>query len=81
MKDVQKAMGGHEPEILLGVRLPSTQRSADASPIDETKGDDEDDDIDSMLMTYGFEYIDASRPMQTSQSTWNNDEGGQFLPP
>ncbi|TFK24942.1 hypothetical protein FA15DRAFT_655477 [Coprinopsis marcescibilis] len=69
MRDLQQAMGGHEPEILLAVRLPGETESTSDSA-------DSEDDIDSMLISYGFEYIDASTPLDPSQLRRRDDDDG-----
>ncbi|KAG2009569.1 hypothetical protein CC2G_012487 [Coprinopsis cinerea AmutBmut pab1-1] len=71
MKDLQKAMGGYEPEILLGVRLPGDK---------ETGGIEEEDDLDSMMISYGFEYIDASRPLDPTRARNEDEDGVPHLP-
>jgi len=58
----------YEPEVALAVRIPRVEA--------ETKGDkgqdeDENGDIDSMLMSLGFEYVDATR----SDEAQEQDDG------
>jgi hypothetical protein len=69
MSNIRKATGGNEPEVLLGVRLPGHSTMAENEINDE--------DIDSMLMTHGFEYIDASQPLPDKNS--RDDEGDREL--
>lgn len=75
MNNLGKAMGQNEPEVLLGVRLPG-----DSTVVDEEVSDE---DIDSMLMSHGFEYIDASRPLPPKNVRDEEDDGellSRFLP-
>ena len=50
----------YEPEVALAVRIPCTHSSAET----EDEGEDENTDIDSMLLSYGFEYVDATRSVE-----------------
>lgn len=68
---MQKALEDHEPEVLMAVRLPEGQ-----SWKGEPSGGDVDEDystLDSTLISYGFEYIDASQPHSVPEG--DNDEG------
>lgn len=47
----------YEPEVALAVRIPCTHNSAET----EDEGEDENSDIDGMLLSCGFEYVDATR--------------------
>ena len=61
----------NEPEILLAVRLPP-------DPATEENTSEENSSIDATLLSYGFEYIDASQPPEAgnqisdSEGTWSS---------
>lgn len=62
------AQGGYEPEVCLAVRIPKptppTVLSGNRPNVDETTiADDGNTDIDSTLMSFGFEYVDATREL------------------
>ena len=71
MKTLRKAMGKHDPEVLLGVCLPGDPASGDVKSNDEN--------IDSMLMSHGFEYIDATNPVNTNKTSRVEDEDDGML--
>ncbi|KAF8177016.1 hypothetical protein BJ912DRAFT_1132827 [Pholiota molesta] len=63
------AQGGYEPEVCLAVRIPKPTApaavlSGNQPNVDETTVvDDGNTDIDSTLMSFGFEYVDATREL------------------
>ncbi|KAJ2934485.1 hypothetical protein H1R20_g2593, partial [Candolleomyces eurysporus] len=89
METVQKAIEEHTPEVLLAVRLP---KGDEPQPDQAAKNDSEESEdngaIDAKLITYGFEYVDASEPFDASSSTETEqqddaptgDEGIPHLP-
>lgn len=69
METVQKAMEEHSPEVLLAVRLPQGgQPESDQASKKDSEESDENGAIDGKLITYGFEYVDASKPFDASSS-------------
>jgi len=88
METVQKALEDHDPEVLLAVRLPGDTTGADASADGKGSEDVEEEDnsaVDATLISYGFEYIDASEPYTPELSksegrgSPSSDEGEQNL--
>ncbi|TEB40065.1 hypothetical protein FA13DRAFT_1769698 [Coprinellus micaceus] len=65
---VQKALEDHEPEVLMAVRLPQEQSSTQESS--DGNVDEDYSALDSTLISYGFEYIDATQ----TQSTPNRED-------
>jgi hypothetical protein len=65
----------YEPEVALAVRIPArTQPEMEnEESVDRDDAKDEDE-IDSMLLSYGFEYVDATRLRETT----NGMEDGAF---
>lgn len=64
----------YEPEVALAVRLPGTRpMKEDQETVDRDDAENEDE-IDSMLLSYGFEYVDATRQRETT----NGMEDGAF---
>jgi hypothetical protein len=57
VKEIARLMklGEYEPDVALAVRIRGVEMEA------ENEDEGENGDIDSMLMSYGFEYVDASR--------------------
>lgn len=73
MEIVQKALEEHDPEVLLAVRLPASSNNA----MTTASGEDVEEDnsaIDAALISYGFEYIDASGPYAPADSKVLRDE-------
>ncbi|KAH6912643.1 hypothetical protein BKA70DRAFT_769606 [Coprinopsis sp. MPI-PUGE-AT-0042] len=68
MKNLRKAMGHNEPEVLLGVCLPGDSATVDYEINDE--------DLDSTLMSHGFEYIDGSRPLNPDKNLRDDEDDG-----
>ncbi|KAF9485803.1 hypothetical protein BDN70DRAFT_988445 [Pholiota conissans] len=64
------AQGSYDPEVRLAVRIPPTAVLSENRPnIEEAAPkDNEDIDIDSTLMSFGFEYVDATRGHITTKS-------------
>lgn len=63
-------LGEHEPEVALAVRIPGLSSPVPSSPSPsvfvpskETTDESENGDIDSTLLSYGFEYVDATRSL------------------
>ena len=53
-------MGGYEPEVSLAVRIPKSDETTGlVENHSETEGES-NTNIDTVLMSYGFEYIDAT---------------------
>jgi hypothetical protein len=64
----------YEPEVALAVRLPGTRpMKEDQETVDRDDAENEDE-IDSMLLSCGFEYVDATRQRETT----NGMEDGAF---
>ncbi|CAA7262935.1 unnamed protein product [Cyclocybe aegerita] len=67
------ASESYEPEVSLAVRIPAPKSDAEPSTSLARKNDDAEDDgmngdIDNTLVSYGFEYIDGTRPLEASTS-------------
>ena len=52
-------MGGYEPEVSLAVRIPKNDETAGLVE-DHSEERENNTDIDTALLSYGFEYIDAT---------------------
>ncbi|KAF6755821.1 hypothetical protein DFP72DRAFT_895318 [Ephemerocybe angulata] len=83
LETVQKALEEHDPEVLLGVRLSSEDNRGDHDSEEETEEDNSA--VDATLMTFGFEYIDASvtdisGPSESQSDETVADEGIPGLP-
>ncbi|KIM40849.1 hypothetical protein M413DRAFT_445631 [Hebeloma cylindrosporum] len=52
------AASGYEPEVSLAVRISKKAASPDTADV---KSEDENMDIDTTLISFGFEYVDATR--------------------
>jgi hypothetical protein len=60
IEELSRTMGGYDPEVCLAVRIP---KSDETTGLVEDPGETEREsntDIDTVLMSYGFEYIDAT---------------------
>ncbi|KDR82914.1 hypothetical protein GALMADRAFT_238566 [Galerina marginata CBS 339.88] len=66
------ALGGYEPEVCLAVRIPKA-----ATGVDDNA--DDNADIDSTLMSFGFEYVDA-RETGREPSRVSSDEHDADIP-
>jgi len=53
-------MGGYEPEVCLAVRIPKSDETTGLVEDHSEKSGESNTDIDTVLMSYGFEYIDAT---------------------
>jgi hypothetical protein len=81
------AQGGYEPEVCLAVRIPKPTApaavlSGNQPNVDETTVvDDGNTDIDSTLMSFGFEYVDATRELISPKDRDPDtaDDGELFL--
>jgi hypothetical protein len=73
---VQKALENHEPEVLMAVMLPQEQSSTQESS--DGNVDEDYSALDSTLISYGFEYIDAT---QTQSTPNREDEEGPCRDP
>lgn len=51
-------MGGYEPEVSLAVRIPKSDETTGL--VEDHSETENNTDIDATLMSYGFEYIDAT---------------------
>jgi len=69
----------YEPEVALAVRIPavnpSTPTTVQKIPDASSGANDEAGDIDSTLMGYGFEYVDATRPSKESRADEDEEDG------
>ena len=53
-------MGGYEPEVSLAVRIPKSDETAGLVEDHSETERENNTDIDTALLSYGFEYIDAT---------------------
>jgi len=53
-------MGGYEPEVSLAVRIPKSDETVGLVEDNSETEKENNTDIDTVLMSYGFEYIDAT---------------------
>jgi len=79
------AMTAYEPEVSLAVRISRLDSKA-ASPIISTTAnvnasnpEDENMDIDTSLMSFGFEYVDATREVSSRMGSESDSPGGKFF--
>ncbi len=85
-------LGDYEPEVALAVRIPGLSSSSPStSPLaketsdslnkeDRETDENENGDIDSTLSSYGFEYVDATRPtLRDSEGLRKVDNNGKFI--
>ena len=78
METVQKAMEEHNLEVLLAVRLPkSDEPQSDQSSKKDSEESEDNGAIDAKLITYGFEYVDASKPFDTPSSPETESQGDE----
>ena len=66
-------MGGYEPEVCLAVRIPKSDETILVEDHSETEKES-NTDIDTVLMSYGFEYIDATGQVPLRQTGEVGDE-------
>ena len=69
MDTVRRAMEDNEPEVLLAVRLPKDKHNTPTEDPQVTPSDTAEEDsgaVDSKLIEFGFEYIDASQPLDST---------------
>ena len=67
-------MGGYKPEVCLAVRI---SKSDETTGLVEDHGETEREsntDIDTVLMSYGFEYIDATDQVPLNRTGEVGDE-------
>jgi hypothetical protein len=53
-------MGGYEPEVCLAVRIPKSDETTGLVEDHSEMEGESNADIDTVLMSYGFEYVDAT---------------------
>ena len=66
----------YEPEVCLAVRIPGPQDVEEGA---REVGQEEDTEIDTTLMSYGFEYVDGRQDSRTKTELANEDSDGMFL--
>lgn len=70
----------YEPEVCLAVRLGIDVAAPSVPTETSPPKEEENTEIDSNLLSYGFEYVDASRertrPRTTELSTADSDDDG-----
>ncbi|KAF4617326.1 hypothetical protein D9613_006136 [Agrocybe pediades] len=74
-RQIQTA-AGWEPEVVLGVRLPSLL--GDKANEDEGDEDDENAEIDNALMQLGFEYVDISDDVGVGSTEKGEDDDDEL---
>ena len=67
-------MGGHEPEVCLAVRIPKSDETTGLVEDHSETEKESNTDIDTVLMSYGFEYIDATGQVPLRQTGEVGDE-------
>lgn len=74
------AVASYEPEVCLAVRIVGAAR-ADGVPAAEPKEEqDENADIDTTLMSFGFEYVDGtSEAVPRAEGSSDDVDHGAFL--
>ena len=69
-------MGGYEPEVSLAVRIPKSDETAGLVEDNSEAQKENNTDTDAILMSYGFEYIDATGKVPLRRT----GDGGNELP-
>lgn len=73
VEELSRMMGGYEPEVSLAVRIP---KSTEMTGLVEDNSEIENNtDIDTILMSYGFEYIDATGEVPVRRT---GDDGNEL---
>ena len=70
-------MDGYEPEVALAVRIPKSSETAGLVEDHSETQKESNTDVDTNLMSYGFEYIDATGEVPLRRS---GDDGSEFPP-
>lgn len=60
IEELSRTMGGYEPEVCLAVRIPKSDETTGLVEEHSEMERESNTDIDTVLMSYGFEYIDAT---------------------
>lgn len=67
-------MSGYEPEVCLAVRIPKSDETTGLVEDHSETEKESNTDIDTVLMSYGFEYIDATGQVPLRQTGEVGDE-------
>jgi hypothetical protein len=67
-------MGGYEPEVSLAVRISKSEETAGLVEDHNETERQNNTDIDTVLMSYGFEYIDATGEVPLRRTREFEDE-------
>jgi hypothetical protein len=67
-------MGGNEPEVSLAVRIPKCDETAGLVEDHSETERENNTDIDTVLLSYGFEYIDATGEVPSRRTGKVEDE-------
>lgn len=77
-------MGGYEPEVSLAIRIPKCDETAGLVEDHNETNRENDTDIDTVLMSYGFEYIDATGEVplrRTGEDELPSTDGAKLFNP
>lgn len=75
------ALSAYEPEVSLAVRISKLGAKTTSPVISNTSNvnsEDENMDIDTILMSFGFEYVDATRVTSRVRSESDSPDGKLF---
>ncbi|KAF8799000.1 hypothetical protein BYT27DRAFT_6887396 [Phlegmacium glaucopus] len=77
VEELSRMMGGYEPEVSLAVRIPKSDETAGLVEDNSETQRENNTDIDTILISYGFEYIDATGDVPLRRT---GDDGSELLP-
>ncbi|KAF8158084.1 hypothetical protein B0H34DRAFT_674567 [Crassisporium funariophilum] len=75
VEELSRLIGEYEPEVALAVQIPRSGSTDGLTEVGEDSADtmQNDSDVDATLMSYRFEYVDATGEMVTRRPRNNND--------